>query len=132
MTTKEALRPCPFCGRQPEVSSRPGSTEDAKFVAFTVCMCGGYSARAHQWGGGDTDEAARSASALAWNTRASLPESEGMVSVSEQLLRESIEELAARAEHLEEMSFVAAAENLRAMSAWMWAALSTQKPVEKE
>jgi hypothetical protein len=67
----EELKPCPFCGGAPKTSHRACSAgEDGKFIAFTACYCGGYSARAHQYGVGETvPDAIRQVSAK-WNTRA--------------------------------------------------------------
>lgn len=66
--------PCPFCGREPEISTRAGGLNDgAAFLAFMFCHCGGYCARAHHFAGGDTPAEARSAVAVKWNTRATAP-----------------------------------------------------------
>jgi Lar family restriction alleviation protein len=62
----QTLRPCPFCGEAPEVSDRASNDTATGHVWFIVCMCGGYSAHAHQHG--DTQESATTA----WNRRAAL------------------------------------------------------------
>jgi Lar family restriction alleviation protein len=65
------LLPCPFCGRTPKMSSRAaaegefyGHDDPSKTLTFISCMCGGYSARAHQYGPSEAEAIAR------WNTRA--------------------------------------------------------------
>lgn len=65
------LKPCPFCGRAPRESDRAASDlEGGRWVAFIACMCGGYSARAHQGATGVTAEEAKAVVAQKWNTRA--------------------------------------------------------------
>ena len=55
--------PCPFCGRQPERSSRASNVNKSGEAHFVVCFCGGFSARAHIHGE-TAEEALRE-----WNTR---------------------------------------------------------------
>jgi len=67
----EQLLPCPFCGGEPKVSERPDSnSENGGYMCFVACYCGGFSARAHQYGQGFTPRAARTKAADAWNHRA--------------------------------------------------------------
>jgi Lar family restriction alleviation protein len=44
------LAPCPFCGRKPEESERADNVTSTGKACFIACMCGGYSANAHQFG----------------------------------------------------------------------------------
>jgi Lar family restriction alleviation protein len=66
----EELKPCPFCGRSPQMSSRPQTqVEGCKFVTFISCMCNGYSASAHRFGIGEDMESAKTSAITAWNHR---------------------------------------------------------------
>lgn len=66
----QPLRPCPFCGRQPNLTSRrQASWETAPWVSFLSCMCGGYSARAHQFATGDSEAETVAEVTAKWNTR---------------------------------------------------------------
>ena len=68
---KNGMLGCPFCGRAPEVTLRPGTDREGRgYVCFVSCMCGGYSARAHQFGQGDDEDQAKIRSVAAWNSRA--------------------------------------------------------------
>lgn len=60
---KDEPLPCPFCGRAPQATDRASDATSTGHVWFLVCMCGGYSARAHQMG-----ETRAEAVAL-WNRR---------------------------------------------------------------
>ncbi len=65
-----ALAPCPFCGATPEITERAATeAERHAFMCFIACMCGGYSARAHQYGGGETKFEAQETASIAWNRR---------------------------------------------------------------
>jgi len=44
------LKDCPFCGREPEQSERADNNTITGRAYFIACMCGGYSANAHQFG----------------------------------------------------------------------------------
>lgn len=44
------LKDCPFCGREPEQSERADNNTSTGRAYFIACMCGGYSANAHQFG----------------------------------------------------------------------------------
>lgn len=70
-----ALDSCPFCKREPAITQRAAGDREG-FACFIACMCGGYSARAHQYGYGLTPEEALSEATTRWNTRA-LPVSAG-------------------------------------------------------
>jgi Lar family restriction alleviation protein len=50
MKDERGLLPCPFCGQPPTVSERADDHSPTKHVWFIACYCGGYSARAHQFG----------------------------------------------------------------------------------
>jgi len=70
---KVGLLGCPFCGRQPKVAGRESGPGDAEgYLCFISCRCGGYAARALQFGKGDDPTQAESIAAEAWNTRAKL------------------------------------------------------------
>ena len=58
------LKPCPFCGKAPEESERADKNTCTGRAYFVACMCGGYSANAHQFG--ETKEEVVSK----WNRRA--------------------------------------------------------------
>ena len=58
------LKPCPFCGKAPEESERADNNTCTGRAYFVACMCGGYSANAHQFG--ETKEEVVSK----WNRRA--------------------------------------------------------------
>ena len=58
------LEPCPFCGKAPEESERADNNTCTGRAYFVSCMCGGYSANAHQFG--ETKEEVVSK----WNRRA--------------------------------------------------------------
>lgn len=63
---KEKPLGCPFCGRDPISSYRATASYDRSGtgqIHFLSCMCGGFSARAHQYG--DTYEEVLAK----WNTR---------------------------------------------------------------
>ena len=75
------LLPCPFCGGEAKLSSRAAS--DGGFIAFAVCYCGAFSARAHHYGMGETAELAEAAAMTAWNRRA--PVSAGKVKALEEV-----------------------------------------------
>jgi len=60
----EELKPCPFCGSAPEQSERADNNTSTGRAHFIACMCGGYSANAHQFG--ETKEEVASN----WNRRA--------------------------------------------------------------
>jgi len=60
----EELKPCPFCGREAERMNRPDNFSQTGHIWVIDCMCGTYSAHAHQLA--DTEEAV----ILAWNKRA--------------------------------------------------------------
>ncbi|WP_379069183.1 Lar family restriction alleviation protein [Mesorhizobium sp. UC22_110] len=65
------VAPCPFCGGGPTITERAATeAERHSFMCFIACMCGGYSARAHQYGGGETKAEAREIVSTAWNRRA--------------------------------------------------------------
>lgn len=62
----ENLKPCPFCGRQPRFTERDssyGETSPTGRIYFLSCMCGGHSAKAHQFGHSAEEVVAK------WNTR---------------------------------------------------------------
>lgn len=63
--------PCPFCGSQPNLTTRrQDGFELSPWISVMACMCGGYSACAHQFAVADTaDKSVRSATEK-WNTRA--------------------------------------------------------------
>lgn len=64
------FKPCPFCGRQPRLTTRPAAeVEGGGWLSFLACHCGGYSARAHQFAKGTTAKDARDAVMAKWNTR---------------------------------------------------------------
>ena len=66
MSIRDDLHPCPFCGRAPIHSSRGASPSESSTTGemhFIACHCGGYSARAHQYGYSFDEAAGR------WNTR---------------------------------------------------------------
>jgi len=66
---------CPFCGEQPQVTERAGSSSESHpYLCFVTCTCGGYSARAHQYGGGRERAQARRLAIAAWNRRAPSPD----------------------------------------------------------
>lgn len=58
------LLACPFCGRQPQLSSRGSEHTKTGWLFIVSCMCGGHSARAHMTGDSESDVRAK------WNTRA--------------------------------------------------------------
>jgi hypothetical protein len=64
----ETIRECPFCGRQPEISTRAAGEGERDNttgqITFINCKCGTYSARAWQYGH------TRAEAIAAWNTRA--------------------------------------------------------------
>lgn len=66
-----SLLGCPFCGRPPRGATRP-STGDQPWVSFIYCHCGGYSARAHQFGEGETPDLSVAAVVEKWNRRAAV------------------------------------------------------------
>lgn len=72
------LNPCPFCGRQINISSRPNNGAETEHIAFAACYCGGYSACAHKMAVAPTDEAARKLVREAWNTRAAAASTDGV------------------------------------------------------
>lgn len=79
------LKPCPFCGRDPQVMDRACSPDVGhNWIWFASCCCGGYSARAHQYGYSIEELASR------WNTRP-----------GEDVLRARIAELEKRVAELE-------------------------------
>jgi len=62
----EEIAACPFCGRAPEMFTRAstlGEDSPTGKVTFISCKCGGYSARAHQYGHTEAEVIA------AWNRR---------------------------------------------------------------
>lgn len=69
------FEPCPFCGRQPHHTQRGRSPYEydseerslATEIHFLSCNCGGYSARAHQFGYTLEDVTKK------WNTRFTSP-----------------------------------------------------------
>ncbi|GEM_PF-4123259 len=60
----DELKPCPFCGREPQRRSRPSDVNKSGVAHIIRCFCGGYSARAHIHA--ETEEKALAE----WNTRA--------------------------------------------------------------
>lgn len=79
---ENGLLPCPFCQRVPKLLERASTiSEREKFKAFVSCMCGGYSARAHQSGSGMTQTAATAVAIAAWNRRPSPAAAAGVVTV---------------------------------------------------
>ncbi len=76
MTDK--VKPCPFCGGAPQVSDRASNNTPTGHVWFIVCMCGGYSAHAHQ--DGDTQDEA----IAAWNCRAAAPPTPAAVPLTDE------------------------------------------------
>jgi hypothetical protein len=62
---------CPFCGRDPEVTSRKTNPviDVRKFVSFISCACGGCSSHAHISGYGNTPEEALNQAIEKWDTR---------------------------------------------------------------
>lgn len=58
-----ALLPCPFCGRSPEVKSRKSDHTATGEFHTIACFCDGYCTKA--WQDGETAEQA----AERWNTR---------------------------------------------------------------
>jgi hypothetical protein len=68
----KTLESCPFCGAEPRLGELSATGSDHPFTCFIACYCGGYSATAHQMGGGQTKEEARANATSAWNTRALL------------------------------------------------------------
>lgn len=59
-----ALLPCPFCGSAPQTTSRASDVTATRKMYFVACMCGGHSAKAHQYGESFEDVASK------WNRRA--------------------------------------------------------------
>lgn len=69
--TAPPLKPCPFCGGQPRYTERectPSERSPTGRIYFLACMCGGHSARAHQFG------YSREEVAEAWNRRMPHPD----------------------------------------------------------
>jgi Lar family restriction alleviation protein len=58
------LLPCPFCGGTPTEAERADLHTSTGHIYFIACMCGGYSATAHQFG------ETRAEAIAAWNRRA--------------------------------------------------------------
>jgi Lar family restriction alleviation protein len=75
MSDAREIKPCPFCGDQPDVRERAGM-DKGTYVCVISCMCGGYSALAHQYGVGLNPEYARVNALIAWNRRAPLAEAQ--------------------------------------------------------
>jgi Lar family restriction alleviation protein len=59
----EDLKPCPFCGRAPITMDRADGFSKTGHIWVISCMCGGFSARAHQLRDNKDDVVA------AWNHR---------------------------------------------------------------
>lgn len=63
MSMIEPLKPCPLCGREPQLRDHAASGVENDWIWFAYCSCGGYITRVHK--------SAFSPEELAslWNTR---------------------------------------------------------------
>lgn len=62
--------PCPFCGRQPQLTTRAAANyEPGPVLCFVSCFNGGYTAHVWMRASGDTPEAAERDAIAIWNTR---------------------------------------------------------------
>jgi Lar family restriction alleviation protein len=62
------IKPCPFCGEQPELLERFGSVPGTYYASF-LCFCGGYTITAFQFGVANTPEKALEIALNDWNKR---------------------------------------------------------------
>lgn len=69
MTSTDTLLPCPFCGGEARLLERPNNAANDEFFCAVSCMCGGYSAKAHQFATSATADTAKAEAIAAWNRR---------------------------------------------------------------